>query len=58
MSTDLKTLVQEVYFDLCDVIAGNSYKSLSYDNRIDFMLVQRDKLFRIEKLIEEIKESK
>jgi hypothetical protein len=53
MTTDLKTLVQEVYFDLCDVIDGNSYKSLGYDNRIDFMLVQRDKMEAIEKIIEE-----
>jgi hypothetical protein len=54
MTTDLlKTLVQEVYFDLCDVIDGNSYKRLGYDNRIDFMLAQRDKMEAIEKIIEE-----
>jgi hypothetical protein len=53
MTTNLKTLVQEVYFDLCDVINGNSYTDLGYDNKLDFMLSQRDKMSRIEKLIEE-----
>jgi hypothetical protein len=48
MSTNTQTLIQEVYFDLCDVINGNSYVSLGYDNRIDFLLAQRDKLSAIE----------
>lgn len=41
-------LVQEVYFDLCDIIEGNTYKSIGYDNRLDFLLVQRDKLAELE----------
>lgn len=45
------TLVQEVYFDLCDVINGNSYKELGYDNKQDFLLSQRDKLAQIEQLL-------
>lgn len=53
MTTDLKTLVQEVYFDLCDAINGNSYTDLGYDNKIDFLLAQRDKMSVIEKIIEE-----
>jgi hypothetical protein len=56
MTTKLKTLVQEVYFDICDVVYGTSYEDLGYDSKLDFMLCQRDKLFRIEKLIEEIEE--
>jgi len=48
MSTNTQTLIQEVYFDLCDVIAGNSYSDLGYENRIDFLLAQRDKLAAIE----------
>ena len=48
MTTNTLTLVQEVYFDLCDVINGNSYVSLGYDNKIDFLLAQRDKLAAIE----------
>jgi len=58
MTTNLKTLVQEVYFDICDVVYGKSYTDLGYDNKLDFMLCQRDKLFRIEKLLKEIKENK
>lgn len=41
-------LIQEVYFDLCDIIEGNTYKSIGYDNRLDFLLVQRDKLAELE----------
>ena len=41
-------LIQQVYFDLCDVINGNTYKSLGYDNKIDFLLAQRDKMAEIE----------
>lgn len=48
MTTNVKTLIQEVYFDLCDVIDGNSYKSLGYDDKKDFLLAQRDKLAQIE----------
>jgi hypothetical protein len=48
MSVNTQTLIQEVYFDLCDVINGNSYTSLGYDNKIDFLLAQRDKLSAIE----------
>jgi hypothetical protein len=48
MSTNTRTLIQEVYFDLCDVIGGNSYKELGYENKLDFLLVQRDKLAQIE----------
>jgi hypothetical protein len=48
MSINTQTLIQEVYFDLCDVINGSSYKTLGYDNKIDFLLAQRDKLSAIE----------
>jgi len=46
--TDTRTLIQEVYFDLCDVIEGHSYKNLGYDDKKDFLLAQRDKLAQIE----------
>ena len=52
MSIKLLTLVQEVYFDLADVIEGNTYKQLGYDNRMHFLLAQRDKLARIEKFFD------
>lgn len=48
MSTKLITLIQEVYFDIADVVEGNTYKQLGYDNRMDFLLAQRDKLARIQ----------
>lgn len=49
MKNSTLTLVQEVYFDICDAIYGNSYKELGYDNKKDFLLAQRDKLEQIEK---------
>jgi hypothetical protein len=48
MTVKLITLIQEVYFDIADVIEGNTYRELGYDNRMDFLLAQRDKLARIE----------
>ena len=48
MTTNTRTLIQEVYFDLCDIIDGNSYKNIGYEDRLDFLLVQRDKLAQIE----------
>lgn len=48
MTTNVLTLTQEVYFDLCDILEGQSYQSIGYENRKDFLLVQRDKLLRIE----------
>lgn len=48
MTTNVLTLTQEVYFDLCDILEGQSYQSIGYENRKDFLLVQREKLLRIE----------
>jgi hypothetical protein len=43
--------VQEVYFDICDRLYGNSYKDLSYDNEKEFLQVQKDKLEAIERAL-------
>jgi hypothetical protein len=48
------TLIQEVYFDLTDLINGESYKSLGYDNRQDFLIESRAKLHRVETLLVEM----
>lgn len=52
MSTNALTLTQEIYFDICDILNGNTYTQLGYDNRQDFLLCQREKLLMIEKAIE------
>lgn len=52
MTTNTLTLVQEVYFDLCDLLNGNSYSELGYENRKDFLLAQIDKLQAIEEFVE------
>lgn len=46
--TDPRTLIQEMYFDVCDLTYGNSYTDIGYDNRKDFLLVLRDKLAELE----------
>ena len=58
MTTQLITLVQEVYFDLCDVLDHNEMDDRidgfqEFDSLRDFMYEQKAKLSRIEKLIEE-----
>ena len=51
MNEKTLTLLQEVYFDICDRLEGNSYKDMSYDNEEEFLLVQKDKLEAIEKAL-------
>lgn len=46
--TKPRTLIQEMYFDVCDLLAGNTYQELSYDNKTDFLLIMRDKLAELE----------
>ena len=48
MTTNTKTLIQEIYFDLCDIIGGNSFKDVGYENKLDFLMAQRDKIQAIE----------
>jgi hypothetical protein len=54
MSTDTIALthVQEMYFDVCDLLNGCSYSSLGYDNRTDCLTTMRDKLLLVEQYIE------
>ena len=55
MTTNILTLVQEVYFDVCDILDGNSYKDISYDDEREFLQVQKEKLARIERYLEGVK---
>lgn len=48
MSNTITELVQEVYFDLVDLLNQNSYKDLGYDNKKDFFMTQLFKLEQIE----------
>lgn len=45
------TSVQEIYFDVCDLLNGFSYTSLGYDNRTDCLTSMRDKLLLVEQYI-------
>ena len=57
MSTKLLTLVQEVYFDLCDILDNNELDDTieglqEFDTVRDFMYEQKAKLARIERILD------
>ena len=41
-------LMQQVYFDMCDVLNGNTYRDLDYENKKEFFEIQRDRLSEAE----------
>ena len=47
------TLIQEMYFDVVDVMNGQSYKSLGYDSRGEFLEMLKEKLQEVEAYLEE-----
>ena len=50
--------IQLSYFDICDILNGNSYTELGYDNKKDFLLILRDRLTEIEnRLFPQLKEA-
>lgn len=57
MTTKLLTLVQEVYFDLCDILDNNELDDringlYEFDTVRDFITEQKAKLARIERLLD------
>lgn len=40
--------LQLSYFDICDLLNGNSYTQLGYDDKKDFLLILRDRLAEVE----------
>jgi hypothetical protein len=40
--------IQLSYFDICDLLNGNTYTELGYDNRKDFLLILRDRMAEVE----------
>jgi len=57
MSTNTLTLIQEVYFDLCDLLDNNELDDriegfYEFDSLRDFITEQRQKMARIEKALD------
>lgn len=57
MTINTLTLVQEVYFDLCDILDNNELDDridgfYEFDSIRDFMVEQKQKLARIEKALD------
>lgn len=57
MTTKLLTLVQEVYFDLCDILDNNELDDkieglYEFDTVRDFITEQKAKLSRIERFLD------
>ena len=50
MSIELNTLthIQEIYFDVCDQLRGESYKDMGYENKREMLEEFKWKLERIE----------
>jgi hypothetical protein len=40
--------LQMAYFDVCDLLNGNSYTQLGYDNKKEFLEILRDRLSETE----------
>jgi len=58
MTTDVKTLIQEVYFDICDAIENGDLYDINiqgfeeFATVLEFLEEQKQKLARIEQMIE------
>jgi hypothetical protein len=37
-----------VYFDICDLLYGNTYRGLNYDSKKEFLEATRDRLAEVE----------
>jgi hypothetical protein len=62
MTTKLLTLVQEVYFDLCDILDNNELDDkieglYEFDTVRDFITEQKQKMARIERFLDSEVES-
>ena len=44
-----QTLLQQVYFDLVDLLKGQTYKELGYKNKDQFLIEQINRLSELEK---------
>lgn len=61
MSTNTLTLVQEVYFDLCDLLENNKLNGkvkglYEFDTMKEFIEEQKEKLSRIERNLDHDRE--
>ena len=41
-------LIQQVYFDICDLLNGGTYQDIGYCARKDFLEEQRERMAEIE----------
>jgi hypothetical protein len=44
---------QTLFFDICDLLEGNTYQSLGYDDRKEFLAIAKEKLSTIERFIDQ-----
>ena len=53
MNKYIEEVVTEMYFDICDITYGMSYKDVGYDNKKAFFLMLKEKMeelnYRLEK---------
>ncbi len=41
-------LIQQVYFDICDLVNGDSYQNLGYASRKQWLYDQQDRLLEVQ----------
>jgi hypothetical protein len=42
------TAIQQVYFDICDLLNGLNYRDLGYGTRKEWLLDQQDRLLEVQ----------
>jgi len=43
---------QTLFFDVCDLLEGNTYQAIGYDDRKEFLFIAKQKLSEIERFID------
>jgi hypothetical protein len=54
MNKYIQEVVTEIYFDICDLSYGQTYKDIGYDNKKEFLAIMKSRLEELEdRLIKE-----
>jgi hypothetical protein len=48
MNKYIQEVVTEMYFDICDLSYGQTYKDIGYDNKKEFLAIMKSRLEELE----------
>lgn len=57
MNKYIEEVVTELYFEICDLSYGQTYKDIGYDNKKDFYTEMKNKLEELQSRLEKEGES-